>query len=77
VKRVAAGGSAFAASVIVVRRSQRAGRVRADLDAKHTAGLLANMVERTISLHCQQAGPEEDPAVAKALARSVRLTVYG
>jgi AcrR family transcriptional regulator len=58
-------------------QEQQAGRVSADLDPRHTAWLLAGMVERTISLHCHIAGPEEDPAVATALARSIWLTVYG
>ena len=31
------------------------------------------MVERTISLHCHIAGPD----VAKAMTRSIWLTVYG
>ncbi|WAL67977.1 TetR/AcrR family transcriptional regulator [Amycolatopsis cynarae] len=56
---------------------QRAGRVSADLDPKNTARLLAGMVERAISLHCHIAGPDEDPAMARALARSIWLTVYG
>jgi AcrR family transcriptional regulator len=56
---------------------QKAGRVSADLDPLNTARLLANMVERTISVHCHVADPDEDPAMAKALARSIWLTVYG
>jgi len=60
-----------------LEEEQAAGRVSADLDAKNTARLLANMVERTISVHCQLAGPEEAPAMVKALARSIWATVYG
>jgi hypothetical protein len=47
------------------------------VDCANTAGLLAAMVKRTISLHCAATGPEADPPMAKALARSIGLTVYG
>jgi AcrR family transcriptional regulator len=60
-----------------LEREQRAGRVSADLDPHYTSWLLAGMVERTISLHCHVTGPDEDGALAKALARSIWLTVYG
>ncbi|GAB3465885.1 TetR/AcrR family transcriptional regulator [Actinophytocola sediminis] len=56
---------------------QRAGRVSADLDPANTARLLASMVERTISVHCGVAGQDQDPAMARTLARSIWLTVYG
>ncbi|TDV41327.1 TetR family transcriptional regulator [Actinophytocola oryzae] len=60
-----------------LEKEQRAGTVSVDLDCANTARLLAAMVERTISLHCAASGPEADPAVAKALARSIWLTIYG
>jgi len=60
-----------------LEEEQRAGRVSADLDPMNTARLLASMVERTVSVHCHLTGPDEDPAMAKALARSIWLTVYG
>ncbi|MEU8639178.1 TetR/AcrR family transcriptional regulator [Amycolatopsis sp. NPDC048633] len=60
-----------------LEQEQSAGTVGADVDCANTARLLASMVERTISLHCAASGPEADPAMAKALARSIWLTVYG
>ena len=60
-----------------LEQEQRAGTVSADMDCANTARLLAGMVERTISLHVAATGPEADPPMAKALARSIWLTVYG
>lgn len=60
-----------------LEREQLAGRVSPDLDPHHTSRLLDGTVERTISLHCHIAGPDEDAGMAKALARSIWLTVYG
>ncbi|QFG24232.1 TetR/AcrR family transcriptional regulator [Actinomadura sp. WMMB 499] len=56
----------------------RAGTVDPDLDARTTAQVLIWTVERTISAHCHHDdGGAGDERIARTLARTIWLTVYG
>lgn len=60
-----------------LERDQAAGSLDADLNAATTAQVVTWMVERNISVHCRLDDGSGDERLAKDLARSIWLTVYG
>jgi TetR/AcrR family transcriptional regulator, ethionamide resistance regulator len=56
---------------------QRAGTVDPGMHTPTTAQVLIWMVERTISAHCHHDEGPGDEQIARTLARSIWLTVYG
>lgn len=58
-------------------REQRAGTVNARMDTATTAQVLTWTVERTVSAHCQHDEGPGDLRIARTLARSTWLTIYG
>ncbi|WP_344840060.1 TetR/AcrR family transcriptional regulator [Actinocorallia longicatena] len=56
---------------------QRAGRIDPDMDTPTTAQLLTWMVERTISARSHHDEGPGDARIARSLARSIWLTIYG
>ncbi|MBO2446358.1 TetR/AcrR family transcriptional regulator [Actinomadura barringtoniae] len=56
---------------------QRTGTVEAAMDTASTAQVLIWMVERTISAHCRHDEGSRDEQIARTLAHSIWLTVYG
>ncbi|MWA04108.1 TetR family transcriptional regulator [Actinomadura sp. LD22] len=55
----------------------RAGTVDPEMDVRTTAQVLIWTVERTISAHCHHDEGTGDERIARTLARSIWLTVYG
>lgn len=60
-----------------LERDQAAGSIDTALNAETTAQVVTWMVERNISVHCRLDDGAGDDRLAKDLARSIWLTVYG
>ncbi|MGW2311723.1 TetR/AcrR family transcriptional regulator [Actinomadura luteofluorescens] len=60
-----------------LERERRAGTVDPEMDVRPTAQVLIWTVERTISAHCHHDEGAGDERIARTLARTIWLTVYG